>query len=680
MLFSPHPDLLLRWLHQQPTQGDSAFLDVHHQLALDSLARNPHMADPLIRIVQWLFQRPPWVMWGGVILGAVLMVGLLWWLGTHRRAVGHWFATRSTGLLASLAAVVVAGLFVAGFLGYHSFKFVNNDNRFCTGCHIFVPRGVTIARPDTGSYSLVNLLEGKHDTLSCHACHELKPMKEAVKMVYWMSGIRDTTIPPHARVPEDVCAKCHVRGPAQKSWQNIVATAGHRTHLESDSLKGKVECLTCHAYTIHHFVPESETCAQAGCHTDVKIKLGKMAQQTELHCTLCHRFTAGVPALATRDSAAQTLVPNIKQCLACHQMTKLVGEFEPANDPHNGRCGDCHNPHTQTVANQALKTCTTAGCHADWRRVPFHTGATHRAVEGQCETCHVPHAARVDASDCVGCHTRVRERFPSGKFNPPLPFDTTRVLHQAATKQVSLGPASVPSPGRTWTERDPPRGKGDVLPDDAPLAPAPAAPADSFSHARHKKLACITCHDVSSPKRTLTFQRPRGCQICHHQGAERTECRNCHEQSETADSIKLDISIAAAGHPARERPVTFSHPAHDSIPCVRCHVTPVTNAPADSVRSCQACHAEHHAGGRGCTDCHRGETVRMAHQLPVQAHRDCDACHTPATVARLTPRRPLCLTCHQPKQDHYPKQECTTCHFLQSPEAYRSHLQTGGGR
>ena len=51
-----------------------------------------------------------------------------------------------------------------------------------------------------------------------------------------------------------------------------------------------------------------------------------------------------------------------------------------------------------------MKSCTDAKCHADWRDVAFHAGKAHRKVAEQCETCHEPHAARVDASDCVGCH------------------------------------------------------------------------------------------------------------------------------------------------------------------------------------------------------------------------------------------------------------------------------------
>ncbi len=138
-----------------------------------------------------------------------------------------------------------------------------------------------------------------------------------------MSGVRDEKIPAHAKVPRKVCERCHVQGAAKETWQAIASTAGHRTHLESDSsaLKGKVECLTCHARTAHRFVPADSTCVQKGCHLtdDTKIKLGKMAGQTDFHCTICHKFTKPVAALATRDSAAGALRPSLKQCLLVSQ-------------------------------------------------------------------------------------------------------------------------------------------------------------------------------------------------------------------------------------------------------------------------------------------------------------------------------------------------------------------------
>ena len=109
-------------------------------------------------------------------------------------------------------------------------------------------------------------------------------------------------------------------------------------------------------------------------------------------------------------------------------MQKVLADFDEAKDPHGGKCGTCHNPHVQKTAAAAVKSCTTAGCHANWRDEPFHVGASHKQIAPQCLTCHVPHAAKVDASNCEGCHLSVRSR---GRLRPPLPFDTTKALRRA---------------------------------------------------------------------------------------------------------------------------------------------------------------------------------------------------------------------------------------------------------
>ncbi|MEO8226122.1 MAG: hypothetical protein ABI637_01770 [Gemmatimonadota bacterium] len=675
---------------------DSARVGFHQQIALDSTVKHPELDDPVIRIVQFIFQQPPWIMWGGAIVGGIVALTLIWWLWQRRRAIAEWLATRQLAVKFALGAVVLAAIVGMAGLGYRTDNFVMRDNRFCNGCHIFVASGEAPVLPDTGDYSLVNKLEGKHDSLSCHNCHTLHPLKEAVKMVYWMSGVRDKQIPPHARVPRDVCERCHVTGDAKKTWQAIAATAGHRTHLESDSsaLKGKVECLTCHAQTAHRFIPANATCAQSGCHaaSTVQIQLGKMASQTSTHCIVCHKFTAEVPALATRDSAASTLIPKSEQCFSCHQMKGRVAAFAPGQDPHKAACGMCHNPHTQEHPIAAAATCSSAACHADWKKNPFHSGAAHRRIASspeRCITCHLPHAARVDASGCEACHTAVREQSKS-TLHPPLPFDTTRALQRTsvAPPAVSPPPSQPPQPPEHL-----PRSLGDGPPgDDPPVddpparsVPGAAAPVraaalviaavpDSFSHPRHRKLPCLTCHTTTNKRTSLTFERPRGCQICHHQAPASSRCSNCHSPEEILSPLPASVTVTVAGHEPNVRKASFAHGAHTSRTCTECHTTAVTMRPAPAVAACQDCHDQHHAAGPSCATCHAGSDIRPAHARPVDGHRACDACHAPATVARLVPVRQLCLTCHQAQERHYPDRECTTCHFQRSPDEYRAHL------
>jgi hypothetical protein len=656
---------------------------------LGRLPEGVHPADSIVvrrfapaPIVQFLFQQPPWVMWGGVAIGVVIALLLLRWLLRNKAEVAAWFrGWKRTTVIAVVAGLAVV-LLVAGFASYRSYDYIMNESRFCTGCHIFTPPGQVVAVSDTGSYLVVSQLSGKHDTLNCHACHEFKPLGEARKMVLWMSGLRfseDVTekhgAPAHGYVPRDVCESCHKQGVASESWQAIEATAGHRLHLQSDSASGKLlsgsECLSCHAQTAHVFTPNDSTCSQRGCHLteETSIQLGKMATASGLHCIVCHQFTRELPGMVSLDSASRGLRPTREECFSCHDMRDVLPDFNPARDPHTGQCGVCHNPHTQATPEAAIKSCASAQCHADWRDEPFHVGVAHRRVAQRCEACHQPHASKVDASECTECHEAVRQR---SRLRPPLPFDTTRALRRISHWP---GPAD-----------DPPRGKGDAPPEENSSGvsfstPAPAV-QDSFNHRQHRQLACITCHTTSSGRSGLTFEPPRGCNICHHQAPATSRCGNCHQPQELQVAQTMALHIAVPKQPERARDVAFSHPEHRQYRCQECHSEPVTLALTTRAASCRDCHAEHHEPARDCGDCHRGYDIREKHEPGIEtSHTRCDACHTPATIHLLTPTRSFCATCHAEQEaDHFPGKECSVCHLLAEPGQWKRRLVSGSPR
>ncbi|HET8622095.1 MAG TPA: cytochrome c3 family protein [Gemmatimonadales bacterium] len=646
-----------------PTPQDTVPL---HTRVVDTVAVESPLPDPLVPVVQWLFQKPGWVMGGGIVLAAIVAIVAAVVLWRRRGAISHWLATRQRGFKLAMVAGVGLVLAVVAGLGFKSYDYVMHDNDFCRGCHIFVPSGqVAVEKPDTGTYLLVNAIEGKHDTLSCHSCHPFDAKAQTLELVAWITD-RPEVVPPHGKVPRAVCEQCHVQGAAKETWQRVATTAGHRTHLESDSLQGKVECLTCHALAAHRFPPADSTCAgREGCHLneDVKIQLGKMAGQADLHCNTCHQFTADVPRLATFDSATGSLRPGSKECFSCHAMRAQLAEFDPAREPHGGACGMCHNPHTDVKPEAAHKSCADAQCHAEWRDVAFHVGAAHRRVGERCQTCHDPHAARVDASNCTGCHNMVRQRPGPGRLRIPERFDTAKAL------RTSAAPAPPPDPE--------PRGKGDAPPVEvAPTALdtlGPGIARDSFSHRQHRKLKCVTCHDVESKSNALTFEAPRGCLICHHQAPDKRDCAACHTPDEVRTLSHGEvIRVAVERAPTRARGVTFDHESHKSLRCRECHVEPVTLATAADTKSCVSCHDAHHEAGGNCAACHMPQPNREAHTRA--SHVRCSACHESATVARLSPTRSFCLGCHEPAVDHYRDRECTVCHMLSSPEAIRPAL------
>ncbi|MFN0180247.1 MAG: hypothetical protein ACKVZ0_15715, partial [Gemmatimonadales bacterium] len=609
-------------------------------------------------VVRFIFGVPQWIQILGFFVGVAVAIAVVAYLWRRRAAILTWITTRQRGVQIGLATGAFAILLLTGGAGAATWNYMQHDNGFCTGCHV-------MSRP----FGEFQAKSGKHDSLQCHDCHQQSIFASTRQLVLWVAE-RPEKIGAHAKVPTAICAKCHIDDPEQKEvWQKIATTAGHRTHLESDSTALKdIECVTCHGVEVHKFVPVDKTCTQSGCHEKTEITIGAMAQQTSLHCSTCHQFTIEVPRLATRDSAAGTLVPNNKQCLSCHEMKRVLASFDPDRDPHAGTCGMCHNPHQQTRAEEAAKTCTTAGCHDKWQTEPFHQGVAHRRVGEECITCHAPHAAKVDASDCETCHRNVRA---SGRrLTPPLPFDTLRALRRdRPTDPGSDGGPVTGFLGWGWPTPPPPG---------PAVTPEPPS-TDSFPHPKHRRLACLTCHTSNIRHGRLTFERPRGCTICHHQAPRTTDCATCHQTDELAAAFAATVTVKVPDQPARKRSAPFGHPAHRETPCLSCHTTPVTLAADSATKTCAGCHVEHHRPRVDCAACHTDLEKNSAHARPTIAHQECDACHSAATVAALTPNRPFCLMCHQSLNRHYPAKECAACHFLATPEAYRPLLRRPPG-
>ena len=594
-------------------------------------------------VVRFLFQTvPQWLQITGAVL-AVIAAGVAFYLlFRYRRTMAAGIRRKPRVVRTSLVLGVLTVVIAAAGAGITSWDYMQHDNGFCTGCHVMKP-------------AFERFTASEHDSLSCHDCHRQSIFASLHQLYMWVAE-RPKEIHKHAAVPDTVCQKCHVTG-KEKVWQRIASTAGHRTHLESDSSTlAALECVTCHGVEVHKFVPSDSTCGQSDCHTGQDIVLGRMAGQSNMHCVTCHEFTEEVPALATRDSAAGTLVPKFEQCASCHAMDDLLAEFEPGKDPHNASCGSCHNPHEQKDVKEASESCTTSGCHTDWENEPFHVGPRHFDTRTQCTLCHEPHRARVDASDCEGCHRTVLEKPIPGrlrrKLERALPFDTTGALQSRASKgrekpRLPMGPAGV--------------GFG-TLP----------SVQDTFSHKKHERLTCVTCHLSNTAHGKLTFTPPRGCRVCHHRDPYRSDCVRCHEQDLRHD-IQLELTVTVQDTIRREHRVVFSHDSHASRDCSFCHEGKVALEAAPGISQCVTCHDEHHEKETTCGSCHEVAFRDTVHTPDRGAHTDCGRCHQQNTIDLLLPGRPLCLTCH-PEQSHghYEKQECTSCHMQMTPAQLRS--------
>lgn len=348
-------------------------------------------------VVRFLFHVPQWIQIGGAVVGAAVATAVIVLAWRNRSEIADWVRTRSVAIQAGLALAAAVVVTAAAWTGVESWNYVQHDNSFCTGCHVM-------------GESFQKFRASEHSDLNCHDCHQ-QPLTASMRQLYLWVLERPQEIGPHAPVPNERCVSCHIGERPDSVWQRISATAGHRVHLESDSAALEdVMCVTCHGVEVHQFVPARATCGQSDCHSreDTEVVLGRMAaEETGMHCLACHDFTGPVTEISDVEEARTALRPDEQNCLGCHEMQEILADFSPAEDPHDGACGLCHDPHTQTTPDAAFETCTESGCHADAREAtPFHRGI-HESVLSSCGTCHEAHGWTVDGSDCGACHTEL---------------------------------------------------------------------------------------------------------------------------------------------------------------------------------------------------------------------------------------------------------------------------------
>lgn len=603
--------------------------------------------------IRLFFSVPRWVQLTGAALAILVAIVALVLVWRNARAIRSWFRTRHAEtpifwkvVIGFIGIAVLTGM-AAG--GTTFFVYSQNNNQFCISCHTLHDE-VYQRFQQSKHHRIANL--------RCHDCHDEPLAAEVNQVVKWML-LRPEDVGPHAPVPRAVCAGCHIRQNPDSTWQRIIATAGHSVHLQTDTAKKLgVECLTCHGVTAHRFVPVKATCEQSACHKPMGIKLGRMADQTSLHCTTCHRFTAPVDESNNPHVALAELVPRDQNCLSCHAMQQVIERFVPATDAHKGRCGDCHNPHTQTTPAAAYKTCTNSGCHARPDTLtPFHRG-THQAALARCGTCHQEHSWRVQGKNCIDCHGDIFKRAPRNPF-PSARRTSSRTPRLVGRLAVSGG-------------------AGELVLELLAQNPPQQAPAEAkrvaiardtllFSHATHRGLQCTTCHSTTGPAHgSVTLRSARDCMACHHGrtvqtlGGGTSACLHCHQASglpSRARTVTVMTSTLAA---PVTRQLLFAHGTHSAIACAQCHTTPVTLA---SASTCASCHQSHHEEARTCTSCHSAYDAHRAKQV----HTGCggSGCHSDRSVLALGARRNVCLSCHVDQTNHKPGRECGTCHRVQ---------------
>ncbi len=572
---------------------------------------------------------PQWVQLAGIFIGVPVALIVAWQAWKHRRALWSWWLARPRavkGALAGTALIAVVAFTGSALYGYN---YVMHENDFCQSCHIM-------------DKAWNRFQVSAHKDLQCHGCHR-QPMYVSTVELFWWVTERRMTVPPHDKVPTAVCSECHMREGTDSARTLVTLTAGHALHLKSDSTALKdVQCTTCHGRDFHQFTPNNFSCAQSGCHMNIKVSLGDMSKQGFLHCTSCHNFKGLVPAGTTVKQAKSALVPGSLDCSSCHQMTDQMRKYDLAADPHEGNCGMCHDVHKQAEPKEAFKTCATAQCHASADTLTaFHRGIGNHALD-QCGACHQAHSWKVKGSSCLACHPGINQDRPKARrASAPEPAPA-RVRRSGARRPATRSLLHLSS-------RIAPR-----VPEWVRPAPSPDT---TFLHSRHQTVKCQECHSTSSTHGGLTFSRPQGCAECHHGPRQRASCASCHETASLSTRDRPMTFAISARPTAVTRSLPFAHSRHGKLECAKCHGNGVSRP---VTTTCAGCHASHHTPSADCASCHT--TARVGHDR--LSHAGCAGCHTDAVVAALPVSRGVCLTCHQPQRTHYPDRDCATCHAL----------------
>lgn len=553
-------------------------------------------------------------------------------------------------LLVVLGAGLAAVAVWAGVELYRTYDYIQHDNDFCLSCHLMVDPFERFSR-------------SAHRDLGCKACHRPTIVTRSTMALTQIIENPDS-LQAHAEVPNAVCIECHVEGNPEE-WRNVAASAGHRVHLESeDASLSELECVQCHSTSVHEFTATDQTCGQAGCHENQRIQLGEMGKLT-IHCATCHAFNATVASDAP-DSVQLALQPQREECLSCHAMRERLADFPLAqDDPHDGMCGACHNPHEQAEPRQAFESCATAGCHAQPDTLtPFHRGLDPGVLQ-TCSRCHDAHTFHAEGRECRACHTNVAEpaQVTGTSPSPHRPFGLSPAkpvgpVGAARSEVVQRGLrllASLVLPARAAAQQ-----------------PERAAPLD-FDHARHTQIDCLACHSVENSHGQITVTGFNDCRECHHTGSTAQPCTRCHAASD-APGRAYDVRRAfqpSVGR-AENRTWRFDHQSHAQVACAQCHREGLALSAARV--NCDACHDEHHEPDNNCLVCHetpaRGAHTRNAHLTCAGA-----GCHSAAPVNAAQRTRNLCLSCHQDMTDHQRGRVCVDCHALPAPRASAS----GGG-
>ncbi len=343
------------------------------------------------------------------------------------------------------------------------------------------------------------------------------------------------------------------------------------------------------------------------------------------------------PIGAGASALAATTVDQGEVCIACHDDIASEVGLPVAHPPaRDGDCSSCHKPHAARNAGLLLErpAILCVGCHGEIAAELDRPMLHEPVAEGRCTDCHRPHGgshegllAAPGVDLCATCHEVVADW--QTRPNRHSPFRNGRC-------------ADCHEPHASEHPRLATKSGGAV---------------------------CAKCHPVSTKFRSVHGGYP----------VEQADCRQCHDPHASAQAGLLQPEV---------------HAPFAEGDCRTCHVASGSQAPFElnqtQDRLCGECHAEaveenrsaafpHVAGGgSNCAACHNPHAGQGQGLLHSRTNELCLSCHDPGGSAsglegRFETHADLeCSVCHAPHGGDRPLllaedpiELCSTCHSHQ---------------
>ncbi len=272
--------------------------------------------------------------------------------------------------LSLIALLIISGIIIA-VEGFNTYKFVEDDPRFCRTCHLM-------------DEAWFKWNESPHAGINCHECHKASMESNLRQLViYFTQRPEKVADDVHVEIPNEKCEECHFT--RSEKWPYVADTAGHKFHLEN----AHANCIDCHGGRIHKFIPENTECLE--CHSDITMKV----KQMNFHCTNCHNFLADV------KTNGENILPKPQDCRKCHTDKDVILPM-PEGAHASSDCSTCHQPHV-TAEPFSCQTCHSLPDE------PIHKNHADK----DCKSCHIPHKQTDIRPTCESCHTDRKDHYPT---------------------------------------------------------------------------------------------------------------------------------------------------------------------------------------------------------------------------------------------------------------------------